>query len=153
MTILDLRDLALPIYDPDLSAGALPQGVRAMRQLLAAHDGLLIASPEYHGSFPPLLKNALDWSASEAFGAEALAPFRDKPIALMSVADPSRGAECLAHLRSVLGRMGALVLCAELTIPPSVFSGDIVRDPTVSLLVRQQVQQLIDADNTHGLKQ
>lgn len=151
MTVLDLRDLALPIYDPNLSVEALPQGVRAIRQILAAHDGLLIASPEYQGSLPPLLKNALDWSASEAFGSEALAPFRGKPAALMSVSqDPSRGAECLAHLRSVLGRLGVLVIRRELTVRPSIFSGEDVRNPTVSLPVRQLVRQLVDAITKQG---
>lgn len=149
MTVLDLRDLDLPIYDPDLSIEALPQGVRAMRQMLAAHDGFLMASPEYHGSLPPLLKNALDWSASATFAVEALTPIRNKPAALMSVAqDTSRGFECLSHLRLVLGRMGVLVLHTELTFPASIFSGDSIRDPTVSLSVRQHVRQLIAAIST-----
>lgn len=146
VTVLDLRDLALPIYDPDLSAEVLPQGVRAMRQMLAAHDGLLIASPEYHGSLPPLLKNALDWSASKVFGTEALTPFKDKPAAMMDVAQgPSRRAECHAYLRSVLEKMGFLVLRSKPAVSPSIFSGDGDSDPELSLIVRQQVLQLLDA--------
>ena len=61
-TVLDLRDFPLPIYDGDLEAAeGLPENAKRLRELFLAHQGLLIASPEYNSSISPLLKNTLDW--------------------------------------------------------------------------------------------
>lgn len=52
VTLIDLRALALPIYDGDLETTAgLPDGCVALKQALAGHDALLLASPEYNGFF------------------------------------------------------------------------------------------------------
>src|SRR5690242_18169387 len=50
-TFLDLRDLALPLFDEDLEArDGLPAGAWKFKDLLLAHDGLLISAPEYNSS-------------------------------------------------------------------------------------------------------
>ena len=61
VTPLDLRRLALPIYDAEIEAAGMPEGALELRRLLATHDALLIASPEYNGFPTPLLINSLDW--------------------------------------------------------------------------------------------
>ena len=56
-TFVDLRDFSLPLYDEDLEAKeGLPPGARQFKDLLLAHDGLLIASPEYNSSITAVLK-------------------------------------------------------------------------------------------------
>lgn len=52
----------MPPFNPDLQ-GIEPQSVLQLRRLLAAADGLLIASPQYAHGIPGALKNALDWLA------------------------------------------------------------------------------------------
>lgn len=52
---------ALPHFNPDLEAGALPDAVRALRERVGAADGLLISCPEYARGIPGSFKNALDW--------------------------------------------------------------------------------------------
>ena len=66
VTLLDLRSLALPVYDAEIEAAGMPAGALELRRLFATHDALLIASPEYNGFPTPLLINALDWASRVA---------------------------------------------------------------------------------------
>ena len=66
VTPLDLRSLALPLYDAEIKAVGMPAGALELRRLLAQHDALLVASPEYNGFPTPLLINALDWASRPA---------------------------------------------------------------------------------------
>lgn len=111
--VVDLRALALPIFDQDLQiAEGIPASARDFKQRLTASAGFLIASPEYNSSLSPLLKNALDWaSRSETEDEPPLVAYRGKIAALFS-ASPSAlgGLRGLVHLRSILGTIGVLVL-------------------------------------------
>ena len=54
----------MPLYDGDLETeSGVPENARAFRKLLERHDVFVIASPEYNGSFPALLKNVIDWTS------------------------------------------------------------------------------------------
>jgi chromate reductase len=80
--VLDLRALALPVYDGDLEAAeGVPAGAAALRDAIAAHDALLIATPEYNGFPTPLVINAFDWLSRLPDG---LAVTANKPVALVS---------------------------------------------------------------------
>lgn len=82
-------DLRLPLYDGDLEkAEGIPAGVARLAAQIAAADGVVIATPEYNKSVPGVLKNALDW-VSRVKGA----PWRDKPVAIMSAADGRAGGD------------------------------------------------------------
>ena len=60
VTYLDFRDLPLPLYDEDLEAAlGLPDNALKLKALMKAHQGFLIACPEYNSSITPLLKNAI----------------------------------------------------------------------------------------------
>ena len=58
---LEILDIDLPMYNPDLESQPLPEPVRRFREGVARADGLLIATPEYNHSIPAVLKNALEW--------------------------------------------------------------------------------------------
>lgn len=113
VTLVDLGDFPMPIYNGDLEAArGIPEKGREFKRLLMHHDGLIIASPEYNGAFSPLLKNALDWaSRREPPDAAPLAAYQGKVAAIMS-ASPGRlgGLRGLMHLRMVLNNLGILVL-------------------------------------------
>ena len=53
----------LPIYDQDLEGADLPDAVHRLREDWAAADAILFATPEYNGSVPGGLKNAVDWAS------------------------------------------------------------------------------------------
>jgi len=74
----------VPPFSEDAEAGPAPAGVAALRALIAGAGAVLIVTPEYNGSIPGQLKNALDW-ASRPRGGAVLA---GKPAAAIS-ASPS----------------------------------------------------------------
>lgn len=81
-SVLDLRALALPVYDGDLEAAqGVPPGAATLRDAIAAHDALLIATPEYNGFPTPLVINAFDWLSRLKDG---LATTASKPVALVA---------------------------------------------------------------------
>jgi chromate reductase len=82
-------DLRLPLYDEDLEdAEGIPPEVQRLADQVAAADAVVIATPEYNKALPGVLKNALDW-ISRTKGA----PFRDRPVAILSAADGRAGGE------------------------------------------------------------
>ena len=101
----DLR--TVPFYDGDLEAAGDPEEVAALKRSIDGADALLIATPEYNGSVPAVLKNALDWASRR----RPEAPLRGKPAAVMG-ASPSPGGtrRAQAHLREVLDRIGVGVI-------------------------------------------
>ena len=119
VTVVDLRELALPLFDQDLEdAGGLPEGAKKFKALLRASDGFLIASPEYNSSITAALKNALDWaSRAESDDEPPLAAYRGKVAALFAASPGALGGlRGLVTLRSILGNIGVLVLPDQVAI-------------------------------------
>ena len=120
VTAVDLAELDLPIYSDRLGKTDFPADALALKQLLAAHDGLLAVSPEYNGSVPALLKNAIDW-ASRPTGEEgpvALTAFRGKAAAIMSASvSPFGGLRGLMHLRQILTTIQMIVIPEQVLVP------------------------------------
>jgi chromate reductase, NAD(P)H dehydrogenase (quinone) len=105
VTRISLADYPLPIMDEDLEdAEGIPENAMKLGRLVAAHDGMLIASPEYNASVPPLLKNTLDWiSRIRKDGGKTFRPYSGKVAGLCSSSDGHfAGARALYHLRAVL---------------------------------------------------
>ena len=119
VTTVDLRDLSLPLYDGDLEAGhGVPENAKILRTQMIAHDGFLMASPEYNGSVSALLKNTLDWCSRPVDGIDGLAPYRGKTVALLSASvSPFGGARGLIALRTIMAKMGAIVLGEDVAVP------------------------------------
>ena len=105
VTRVSLADYPLPIMDQDLEKEhGIPETAMKLGRLVAAHDGMLIASPEYNASIPPLLKNTLDWiSRIRKDGGKPFKPYSGKVAGLCSSSDGHfAGARGLYHLRAVL---------------------------------------------------
>lgn len=112
----DLRALALPIYDGDLEASeGVPPGAHTLVAEIAAHDALLVVSPEYNAFPPPLLINAIDWASRLPEHKPAMA---GKPTALLSASPGALGGiRSLLSLRSFLAlNPGLLVLPQQLAV-------------------------------------
>jgi chromate reductase, NAD(P)H dehydrogenase (quinone) len=107
----ELREL--PPYDADRDVEPADAAVERLRDAIADADGVLIATPEYNGSIPGVLKNALDW-ASRPFPDNAL---RGKPVAVIGATTGLFGAVwAQAEMRRVLGIAGADVIDGELPV-------------------------------------
>lgn len=120
ITLLDLSDYPMPIFDEDLEAEqGLPENAQAFKNQLIAHDGLLIASPEYNSAFSPLLKNAIDWASRKSKDGEApLVAFRGKKATLMATSPGGLGGlRGLVFLRMLLGNIGVTVLPDQYALP------------------------------------
>lgn len=119
VTIVDLRELALPIYDGDLESDqGVPESVQSLRKQMLTHDGFLIASPEHNGSVTALLKNALDWCSRPFDGIDGLAAYRGKTVALLAASvSPFGGVRGLLALRAIMAKMGAIVLAEDVALP------------------------------------
>ncbi len=128
VTVIDLRDFPLPIYDADLQAdGAFDDNALRLQDVFNAHDGFLISSPEYNGGIPGGFKNAIDWISRANDKYRMYEPIKGKTIALIT-ASPGQfgGIRCLAHLRAVFTIMGVHVLPTEIavTFVGQKFDGD-----------------------------
>lgn len=112
LTIYDgLREL--PPYDADHDFEPAHPAVARLRAAIAAADGVVLATPEFNGSIPGVLKNALDW-ASRPFPENAL---RGKPVTVIGASTGLFGAVwAQAEARKVLGIIGADVIEQELPI-------------------------------------
>jgi NAD(P)H-dependent FMN reductase len=118
VTVIDLRDFPMPIYDGDIEMrDGIPQPALALRRLMIAHQGFLIASPEYNGSLSALLKNVIDWTSRPVNGEDGLASYRNKAAVLMSASPGSFGGlRGLTHLRTILSNIGTIVLPDQLAV-------------------------------------
>jgi NAD(P)H-dependent FMN reductase len=123
-TLIDLADYHAPLYNGDLEAaqGVPPETTRLLAQI-EAHDGMLIASPEYNGSMTPLLVNTFDW-ISRIFSPPAprngLDILAGMPVAITGSSPGALGGlRALFHLRDLLGNLGMLVLPKQLAVGKS----------------------------------
>jgi chromate reductase len=103
----------LPPYSEDADGEPAPAAVERLRGAIAAAGAVLIATPEYNGTVPGALKNAVDW-ASRPFPDCA---WRGKPVAVIGASTGLFGAVwAQAELRKALRLAGARVLDAELAV-------------------------------------
>ncbi len=103
----------LPLYDQDLELAGAPEPVTRLREAWGSADAILFATPEYNGSVPGGLKNAIDW-ASRPIRESALT---GKTVAIAGASTGQFGAMwAQADLRKILGTAGARVAGDELPV-------------------------------------
>ncbi|MEW2395583.1 NAD(P)H-dependent oxidoreductase [Streptomyces sp. NPDC046862] len=109
----------VPFYNEDIDVeGSVPAAAARLREAAGRTDGFLLFSPEYNGTIPAVLKNAIDW-LSRPYGAGALS---GKPAAVVGTAfGQFGGVWAQDETRKSVGIAGATVLeDAKLSIPGSV---------------------------------
>jgi chromate reductase len=119
VTLLDLRDYPLPLFDGDLEEQqGLPENAKKLKAIFRAHDAFMLASPEYNSSITAVLKNTLDWvSRPESDDEPALVAYRGKAAALLSASPGALGGlRALVHVRAILGNIGVIVLPDQVAI-------------------------------------
>ncbi len=119
VTRVALSDYPMPILDQDLEdTEGVPQNAIRLGRMIAEHDGLLIVTPEYNASIPPLLKNTIDWlSRISADGDKPLKPFAGK-IAALCASSPGKlgGIRALGHLRPICMNVGLEVITPQCSV-------------------------------------
>ena len=119
VTVLDLKEYPLPIFDEDVEReSGTPENALRLHEIFCAHDGLLIASPEYNSSITPLLKNVIDWVSRKVGDGAPLAAYHGKYAALMAASPGGLGGlRGLVHVRAILGNIGVTVLPTQVAVP------------------------------------
>ena len=120
VTLVELSDFNIPMYNADLEAEGTPADVIRLKQMLFEHAGWIICSPEYNGSYTALLKNTIDWASSGVKGnpdwQDGLKPFAGKVVGILSA---SPGA--LGGLRSQ-SHLVPLLLNLQCWVAPKAFA-------------------------------
>ena len=129
--LLDLRELALPMYDPDLEESP-PDVASTLIEECYAADGLLWSSPLYQGTISGAFKNALDWL--HPLGRRDPPYLHDKVIGLISAAGGTHGLQAINTMEfSVRALRGwAVPYVVPVATTGRVFETDgRVKDPAV----------------------
>ncbi len=148
VTVIDLREYSLPVYNAESEAATgIPEAALRLQDLFAKAHGVLIASPEYNGFFPALLKTTLDWvSRPRADGSHGLECLRGKVAGVMAASPgPLGGVRSLPMLRLQLELLGMMV------VPRQVGVGSVhtqLKDGRLSEEKTVQSLRLIGADVT-----
>lgn len=120
VTRISLADYPLPIMNQDLEdEEGIPENAMKLARIINQHDGLLIATPEYNSSLPPLLKNTLDWLSRISADSDGrkLKPFEGKIAALCSSSPGAFGGmRALTHLRPVCMNIGLEVITPQCSV-------------------------------------
>ncbi len=156
-TFIDLRDYLMPLYNPDdHQRDGYNENALKFQKLLAAHDGFLIASPEYNGSLTGALKNAIDWASRANDEFKMYEVFKGKFVGIMTESPGAFGGlRCLGHLRGVLSIMQVHVLPTEIAVGKvhEMFDGDgaEMRDEKMKKTLEDLGASLADMlKKTHG---
>jgi chromate reductase len=119
VTRISLADFPLPIYDGDLQAkSGVPKSAVNLKRMMASHHGVVLVTPEYNSSVPPLLKNTIDWVSRVQDPHEARGEvFFDRPFAIAAASENRLGGtRALAALRLILSACRALVIPNQLAL-------------------------------------
>jgi NAD(P)H-dependent FMN reductase len=128
VTRISLADFPLPIYDGDLQTkSGVPKHAINLKRMMSAHHGVLIVTPEYNSSVPPLVKNTIDWVSRVQDAHETRGQvFRERPFAIAAASEGRLGGtRCLAALRLILSACHATVIPNQLALS---FAGEAYDD-------------------------
>ena len=141
--LASMREFDVPSYDSEIEArGDIPSGALELKRRLTANDAFVISSPEYNGSMPGLLKNAIDWASR--FRPQ---PFHERHGLLVS-ASPSMGGgnRGLWALRIPLEHLGARIFpdMFSLAVAHKAFSGETIADARLQQRFEQNLKAFLE---------
>lgn len=154
LTLIDLADFRVPVYDGDLEeAEGLPENAKKLQVLMAAHQSFLISTPEYNSEIPGAFKNVLDW-ASRPDGDKPSPAYTGKIAGLMSASPGALGGlRSLVALRAMLQNLGVLVVPQQVafTAAHEAFGPDgKILDKRREAAVKALVARLLDVTSRLG---
>ena len=134
--LLDLTESKndLPIFNPRHNSNdKTPENLKSINTEMESHSHWVICAPEYNGSIPPILTNAIAWLSVE--GTDFRSLFNERPIAIASF---SGGGcmELLLSMRIQLTHLGALVIGRQLATNKS----KVAEDKSINAILNQLLQ-------------
>jgi NAD(P)H-dependent FMN reductase len=140
--LASMHDFDVPLYDGDHEASqGIPKGAQELQRRLLASDAFIVASPEYNGSMPGVIKNLIDWTSR----------FRPQPFdgrhGLLLSASPSLGGgnRGLWMLRMPFEHLGARIFpdMFSLAMAHKAFAGDALADAALGARFEKTVQSFL----------
>ena len=130
----------LPFYNEDLDGESVPAAAAALRAQVAGADRVLAVTPEYNGTMPAVLNNAIDW-LSRPYGQGAIS---GKPFAVIGATPTPYGGKW-AHedARRSAGVAGAVVVDG-IAVSQTTIDTDVLGDPQVFGRLREALRALVD---------
>lgn len=143
VTVFDLKEYPMPIYDADLEEEhGIATNAKKLRELMIRSDAIIIASPEYNSSVSPVLVNALAWASRNDEGPSRDA-FKGKKFAIMSASPGGGGGRRgLVHLQAIIQDVGGTVVPTKVSIPRAYeyFSN---KNRPVNPELKQEIKELL----------
>ena len=114
--VISLEDYELPLYTDDIYENKKDEYfdvVESLTKQFSDHKGLIICGPEYNGSTPPIITNAIAWiSVSTSYWKEA---FRDK-VFLIASSSGGPGTKFIATMRLQLEHLGSMIISESISV-------------------------------------
>ena len=133
----------LPFYNEDLDNGTdVPAAAVALREQVAAADRVLAVTPEYNGTMPAVLNNAIDW-LSRPYGVGAI---KGKPFGVVGATPTPYGGKWAHQDAARSAGIAGAVVVEDVTVSQSALEGDILANPEVLARLAAAVQTLVDYD-------
>ncbi|MGI8645278.1 MAG: NADPH-dependent FMN reductase [Nocardioides sp.] len=117
----------IPFYNEELEGPALPEAARRLREQVAAADRVLAVTPEYNGTMPAVLNNAIDW-LSRPYGQGAIT---GKPFAAVGATPTPYGGKWSHDDARRSARIAGADVLDHVVVSESALAGDILADPEV----------------------
>ncbi len=113
VSVVDLNQLELPVYSPDLEAkSGIPQNARTFLRLISEADAIVLSLAEHNGNVTAAFKNLWDWTSRVEMKL-----WQDKPILLMATSPGGRGgASVLNIVKTLMPHFGGKVV-ADFSLP------------------------------------
>ena len=130
----------LPFYNEDIDGTDVPATAAALRERVGGADRVLAVTPEYNGTMPAVLNNAIDW-LSRPYGQSALT---GKPFGVVGTTPTPYGGKW-SHadaLRSAT--IAGAVVVEDVTVSQSSIDVDVLSDPEVLGKLHAAVARLVD---------
>ena len=153
VTLISLADYPLPIYNGDFERDeGIPENATKLARLIAAQQGVFIATSEYNNSLPPLLKNSIDWVSRIRAGASGI-PYRNRVYGIGSTSDGFiGGARALIDLRRVVLTAGKIGIyeAVDAATGEFLFAHDLGLQNIVTEIDARTGAKTIDRDRLPG---
>lgn len=106
--VVNLEELKLPLYTPPKESEGIPEKAKELTEKIKNADALVFSAPEYNGSIPPIVTNAIAW-VSRSGDSDWRSAFNQKFVAL-STHSGSGGTKILNSMRIQFDHLGCIVM-------------------------------------------
>lgn len=124
-----LEDYELPVYTPTIEAKGIPSNATRLTELFCAAKSLVLCAPEYNGSMPPIINNAIAW-ISRSGDEDWRKAFNGKP-SVVATHSGGGGLKVTQAMRAQLEHLGSIVLPRPIV---TNFSKELNPDSAISIL-------------------